>query len=69
MVRMTARHPTSPLLGPGRNGSYGEGFRMRAHRDLSKRTEGRVRKPPGRNPRGLAGRSAVYGDLMGRRLG
>ena len=48
---------------------FGAGFRMPADRDLSNRTDGGFRKPPGKEPAGLGEQSAVYGDLPGQRLG
>src|SRR5580700_8654677 len=42
---------------------------MPARRDLSARNEGRVRKPPRKEPAGVGGQLPDYGDLTGRRLG
>jgi hypothetical protein len=62
--------PAGPARASGRSGNGRcEGFRMPARRDLSARAEGRRPKASQEGTRGaLGGRSAVYGDLMGRRL-
>ena len=49
---------------------FGEGFRLAARRDLPTRSEGRRPKASQEGTRGgWFGRSAVYGDLTGRRFG
>jgi hypothetical protein len=40
------------LAQPNQKDGFGEGFRMPAHRDLSRRTEGRRRKAPQEGTRG-----------------